>query len=338
MPAQQFDPIVLRYEGLDTDHGLIDLGQLGQSAQGAARLLASAGTIVETGHYAKKSPAMSVRVMTGIPRPGSFEIVAFIVSVTPLLTPMLPAIQDFAKTSATKAATAIVNYAIARIITSLHEDLSQVRLRAVDTLRYWPAFEISFGAGFRCPFAARSSFAARSKSARVSGRRTFDILRIVWLASARSLWSVNGRLKLPATKRETSKSQHREQLSTSPTLKLKRRIFAGELMTGRTIMYSSAAACEPSIWASACGPWVSWETGRCWAATNLGPTLAGFFQRLSIKAGRVCVDRRTNSLGALLPIALWVHPVSAIGKQDVGKKSDYTNLRLPVMTLRPLLE
>jgi nicotinamidase-related amidase len=29
-----------------------------------------------------------------------------------------------------------------------------VRLRAVDTFRYWPAFEISFGAGFRCPFAA----------------------------------------------------------------------------------------------------------------------------------------------------------------------------------------
>ena len=29
-----------------------------------------------------------------------------------------------------------------------------MRLRAVDTFRYWPAFEISFGAGFRCPFAA----------------------------------------------------------------------------------------------------------------------------------------------------------------------------------------
>src|ERR1700693_4720837 len=111
----EFDPIVLKYEGLETDQGLIDLGQLGQSILGASRLLSSAGTLVETGHYVKKTPAMAVRVVTGPPQSGSFEIIAFIVSVSPMIMPMLPTIGDIAKTSATKAVTGVVNYAIAHL-------------------------------------------------------------------------------------------------------------------------------------------------------------------------------------------------------------------------------
>lgn len=115
MPVYQFDPIILKYEGLEADQNIIDLAQLGQSLQGAARLLASAGTIVETGQFVKKSPAMAVRVVTGPSQPGSYEIYAFIISMTPIVMPMFPAIQDFAKTSATKAVTGIVNFAIARL-------------------------------------------------------------------------------------------------------------------------------------------------------------------------------------------------------------------------------
>jgi hypothetical protein len=66
MGPYEFEPIVLKYEGLEADHNQIDLGQLGQSIQGAARLLASAGTLVETGQYVKKAPAMSVRVVAGL--------------------------------------------------------------------------------------------------------------------------------------------------------------------------------------------------------------------------------------------------------------------------------
>jgi hypothetical protein len=115
MGPVQFDPIILKYEGLDADQGLLDLGQFGQSIQGTARLLASAGTIIETGQFVKKSPSMSVRVMVGPPRSGSLEITAFIFSVTPPIMPMLPVIQDFGKTFATKAVTGIANYAIAKI-------------------------------------------------------------------------------------------------------------------------------------------------------------------------------------------------------------------------------
>src|ERR1700722_2195276 len=115
MGVYRFNPIVLKYEGLEADQNLIDLGQLGQSIQGAARLLANAGTIVETGHYAKKYPAMSVRVVTGPSRSGSFEIVAFLISMVPIAAPTPPMLEDFTKTSATKAVTGIVNYAIAKL-------------------------------------------------------------------------------------------------------------------------------------------------------------------------------------------------------------------------------
>lgn len=111
----QFEPIILTYEGLETDQHIIDLGQLGQSIQGAARLLGSAGSLVQTGQYVKKAPALSVRVVAGVPRPGSYELSAIIMSVLPAAAPRLPIIGDIAKTSATRAVTGIVNYAIAKL-------------------------------------------------------------------------------------------------------------------------------------------------------------------------------------------------------------------------------
>jgi hypothetical protein len=110
-----FDLIILRYRGLETDAHVIELGTLAQSLQGAARLLGSAGTIVQTGQFAKKSPAMAVRVLTGAPKGGSYEIPVFILGVTPMIAPVLPVIKDFSKTIATKAVTGIVNYAISKV-------------------------------------------------------------------------------------------------------------------------------------------------------------------------------------------------------------------------------
>jgi hypothetical protein len=112
---EQFDPIVLKYDGLEAGQNIIELGQLGQSIQGAARLLGSAGTLVETGQFVKKEAALSVRVVAGTPRPGSYELVVFIVSLTPIVTPWFPTLQDFGKTLATKAVTSIVNYGIAKL-------------------------------------------------------------------------------------------------------------------------------------------------------------------------------------------------------------------------------
>ncbi len=113
--AYLFEPIILKYEGFDADQNVIELDQLGQSIRGAARLLGSAGTLVETGQFVKKMPALSVRVLAGIPGPGSYELPAVIMSVLPLGAPLLPVMGDFAKTSATKAVTGIVNYAIAKL-------------------------------------------------------------------------------------------------------------------------------------------------------------------------------------------------------------------------------
>jgi hypothetical protein len=113
--VHQFDPIVLSYRGLETDQNVIDLSQLGRSIQGASKLLGSAGTLVETGRFVKKEAALSVRVVAGSPSPGSYELVACIVTLSPVVAPYFPLIQDLGKSLATKAVTGIVNYAIAKI-------------------------------------------------------------------------------------------------------------------------------------------------------------------------------------------------------------------------------
>lgn len=127
---QYFEPIILKYEGLETDDHIIDLGQLGQSIQGASRLLGSAGSLVQTGEYVKKVPALSVRVVAGVPRAGSYELSAVLVSVLPAGAPMLPFIADFAKTSATQAVTGIVNYAIAKL--GGHKSEAEMALELAD--------------------------------------------------------------------------------------------------------------------------------------------------------------------------------------------------------------
>jgi hypothetical protein len=110
-----FLPVIIRYDGLDADGHVIDLGLLGQSIQGASRLLGSAGSIVMTGQFAKQTQALSVRVLAGQPQAHCWEIPAIITTVIlPAAAPMLPAIKDAATAAATRAVTGIVNYAISK--------------------------------------------------------------------------------------------------------------------------------------------------------------------------------------------------------------------------------
>jgi hypothetical protein len=106
----EFDPVILKYDGLDADNQEIELAALGQSLQGAAQLLGSAAHVVLTGDYAKT--ALGVRIVAGIPKKGSWELPAIIMSAAPVVTPMLPIIADAGKAAAKKAVTSIISYVI----------------------------------------------------------------------------------------------------------------------------------------------------------------------------------------------------------------------------------
>ena len=107
-------PVAISYKGEDANNNIVDLGQLGQSMQGAAKLLGAAANVVVTGHYAKKSPTFAVRVMTGPPRAGSVDLVAYFVSAAPLIAPLLPTIGDIGMEAAKRAVEGITNYTIAK--------------------------------------------------------------------------------------------------------------------------------------------------------------------------------------------------------------------------------
>jgi hypothetical protein len=111
----QFEPINIRYDGLDASNNQIDLGQLSASLQGAAKVLGSAGSLVVTGQYARRTPALSVRVLAGTPNSGSWEIPAIIMTVAPIVAPAFPTIAEASKKAATKAVTGIFNYVVAKI-------------------------------------------------------------------------------------------------------------------------------------------------------------------------------------------------------------------------------
>jgi hypothetical protein len=111
----EFDPIILRYEGLDADRHQVDLGQVAVSLQGAAQLIGSASSAMITGQYAKRAPALSVRVYAGIARDGCWELPAIIVPVAPIAAAMFPPIAEIGKRAATRAVTAAVNYVVAKV-------------------------------------------------------------------------------------------------------------------------------------------------------------------------------------------------------------------------------
>ncbi|WP_108396378.1 hypothetical protein [Devosia submarina] len=113
MAVERFDGILIKYEGLDADHALVDMGQLGASIQGASRLIAAGGHIALTSKFNKEDFGKSIRIMTRPPQAGSYEMWALLLPVLPLATPFLPVLDTVFKTAATKVTEAAVNAALA---------------------------------------------------------------------------------------------------------------------------------------------------------------------------------------------------------------------------------
>jgi hypothetical protein len=107
--------IVLRYDGLDADKHAIDLNQLGQSIQGAAKLLGSAGHIAVTGQFAKQQQALSVRVLAGPAQANCYEFAALLMTIGPAGPLIFPSMRDAAYAAMKKAVTGVVNYTLAKI-------------------------------------------------------------------------------------------------------------------------------------------------------------------------------------------------------------------------------
>ncbi|WP_148283407.1 hypothetical protein [Reyranella massiliensis] len=99
-----FTAIRIRYDGVDASHHQIDLHQLGQSLQGAARLIAVSSHIALREEYISRTPAMAVRVLAEPPRAHCFDVNAVIywsMAALPIV-----------KAAAPKAVEAIVTYFI----------------------------------------------------------------------------------------------------------------------------------------------------------------------------------------------------------------------------------
>ena len=114
MADERFEPIVLKYVGLDADQNQVDLGQLGASIQGAARLLATSGHLVLTGNAVQKESGLKVRVLAGTPLPGSYEIPVYLSAIAVMAMPYLPEMKNIISTASTKAVEAIVNHTIGK--------------------------------------------------------------------------------------------------------------------------------------------------------------------------------------------------------------------------------
>ena len=102
-----FEPIVIRYDGMDATHHQMELLHLGQSFQGAARILGVTGNFVFTGKYIRRQPALAVRVLALPPEESSYAIQAIIASIHAAL-PLSP--QEL-----TKIAENIIKYMLAKL-------------------------------------------------------------------------------------------------------------------------------------------------------------------------------------------------------------------------------
>ncbi len=107
--------VVISYRGEDANSHQIDLGLLGQSIQGAAKLLGASANVVATGQYAKKSPTFAVRVLASALRAGSFEITVDFAPVAAVVLPLLPTFGDVMMDASKRAVEAISNYVIAKV-------------------------------------------------------------------------------------------------------------------------------------------------------------------------------------------------------------------------------
>jgi hypothetical protein len=108
MAAEDFQPIVIRYDGLDADSNQIELESLGQSLQGAAKLIGVASNYIITRRYVKKMPALSVRVMAREAHGKCFEVVTVVAPIAAAAP--LPLVKELGS----KAVEYVITYILAK--------------------------------------------------------------------------------------------------------------------------------------------------------------------------------------------------------------------------------
>jgi len=92
--SELFKPILLRYQGYDARRNEIDLLSLGESLKGASRMLLISSNFVLTQRYVSRTPAMSVKVLAGTSRRGSWELPLIIAPIVPILPDIYKAVSS----------------------------------------------------------------------------------------------------------------------------------------------------------------------------------------------------------------------------------------------------
>lgn len=83
-----FEPIIIRYDGLDAENHQVNLADFGKSAQGIAKIMATVATFTVTQNYTKGSKKLDCKITIGVAEENCYSIKAFIILVEqhPLLS------------------------------------------------------------------------------------------------------------------------------------------------------------------------------------------------------------------------------------------------------------
>ncbi|MEA2985767.1 MAG: hypothetical protein QOD94_2021 [Alphaproteobacteria bacterium] len=103
--------IALKYVGGDADENLIDLLSLGQSLQGAARILRSSGHFALTHQYERQVSLLQVRVLATPAVPGSYDLMNLVMPIGSVL--------PFMADPAMKLVPEVAKYVVSRVLGKL---------------------------------------------------------------------------------------------------------------------------------------------------------------------------------------------------------------------------
>lgn len=124
MNSEQLIEIVIRYDGKDADNHVINLHSLGESIQGAARIISTCAHFLVDSEYVKQMQAHNVLVVAKEPEANCFEISVMIKEIIPNL------FSGFAG----HGLTALIGYILAKQSNSKEEmkHLKEVTLKALE--------------------------------------------------------------------------------------------------------------------------------------------------------------------------------------------------------------
>lgn len=77
-----FEPIRIRFDGMDADRHEIELASLAKSLSGLARIIGITGHFAATGQYNKHVDALSLRVVAREPQAKCYEVIAYLESIS----------------------------------------------------------------------------------------------------------------------------------------------------------------------------------------------------------------------------------------------------------------